>query len=150
MKKLLTYTLITSLITCFSYVNPSFADTQVKNENIIKLDLNETKVFNLAYNNDLFLANNVNTTTNEMDCSGKQNLYILSGGFLGGIGGALLAWLLGLGLASSASVLNQPSLEILYTTIFIGVPVGALVGVIFGAFKGNDMAVNECNSNKKR
>lgn len=48
-----------------------------------------------------------------------------------------------------ASGPNQPSLGIIYTTIFLGVPVGALVGGLFGAFKGNDMAVNECNSNKK-
>lgn len=146
MKKLLTYTLITSLITCFSYVNPSFADTQIKKDNIIQLDLKETEIFNLAYNNDLFLANNINTTTTEIDCAGKQTTYSISGGVLGGIAGALLTFLGGMWLASRSS--GQNSLGIGYMTM-AATPIGGLVGGIFGAFKGNDMAVNECNSNKK-
>lgn len=146
MKKLLTCTLITTMISCFSYVNPSFADTQVKNDNVIKLDLKETDIFNLAYNNDLFLANNINLPTSETDCAGKQTTYSISGGVLGGIAGALLTFVGGLGLMRLSS--GQNSLGIGYMTM-VAMPVGALVGGLFGAFKGNDMAVNECNSNKK-
>lgn len=141
MKKLLTYTLITTMISCFSYVNPAFADTQIKNENVIKLDLKGTNTFNLAYNNDqLFLANN------EIDCSGKQALYILSGGILGGIGGVLLTFVLGIGLASISGSNGE---AIGYMTI-LSLPIGALVGALFGAFKGNESALSECNILNKK
>lgn len=140
MKKLLTYTLITTMISCFSYVKPSFADTQIKNENVIKLDLKETNTFNLVYNSDLFLANNMNSNINEIDCSGKQALYILSGGVLGGIGGLILTFVLGIGLAS---VSGRNGEAVGYMTI-LSLPVGGLVGALFGAFKGNESALSEC------
>lgn len=47
MKKLITYILIITMISCFSYANPSFADTQIKNENVIRLNKIDTQyVFN--------------------------------------------------------------------------------------------------------
>lgn len=144
MKKLITYTLITTIISCFSYVNPALANTQIKNENVIRLDLKEANIFNLSYNNEqLFLANNISDLTiSEIDCSKKRIQYSSIGALLGSFVMTFMSVII-------SSIFFYNSYMVLPVSLIIDIFLGIILGAILGSFKGREIAIVECNINKK-
>lgn len=158
MKKLLTYTVITTMISCFSYVNPSFADTQVKNDNVIKLDLKENNTFNLALTDKILSENNKSIPNNEYNpffmnfiLPGYTQFYYgdaLKGSLF--FGGTILAFILPtlLQVATSGNYSNNRNLSIFIDPLLPCIYIWNLLDAGFMAYnkqKSNKVSVKNDN-----